>query len=151
MSTPARLPPFAALAVASISLMLIGGIDLAARVPGHPSLTVPAVLVAAGGVLTVVDLVLLARVRSFAWGTFFLVLRWALVAYAVIAGLLIFTFAYDGTPAGTMAVMAVTLAVFAVDVPAILAFTVAEHAGSPQATSAPAAASVPRARPFPEE
>lgn len=108
MSTPTRLPPFAALAVASISAMLIGGIDLAARVPGHPPLTVPAVLVAAGGVLTVVDLALLARVRSFAWGTFFLVLRWALVAYAVIAG-----------PAPTAA--------------------------------APAAASVPRSRPFPEE
>lgn len=127
-SAQVRLPPFAELAVASISLMLIGGIYLASQVPGHPGLGVPVALVAAGGALTLVDLGLLARVRDFAWKTFFLVLRWALLAYAVIAGLLIFTFAYDATPAGTMAVLAFTLVVFAVDVPAILAFTVAKHA-----------------------
>ncbi len=123
-----RLPPFAQLAVLSVALMLVGGIDLAARIPGHPSLAFPITMVAAGGAVTVVDLVLLARVRDFAWGKFFAVLRWALLAYAVITGLLVFTFAYDGTPAGTMAVLALTLLVFAVDVPAILAFTVARFA-----------------------
>lgn len=123
-----RLPPFAGLAVVSLVLMLAGGIDLAAQIPGRPALAAPIALVAAGGAVTLVDLGLLARVRDFAWDRFFLVLRWALAAYAVIAGLLVFTFAYDGTPGGTFAVLAVTLVVFAVDVPAILAFTVAKFA-----------------------
>ncbi len=46
--------------------------------------------------------------------------------------------AYDHTPAGTIALLAMTLAVFAVDVPSILAFTVARYAtdpGSPAAGS----------------
>jgi hypothetical protein len=123
-----RLPPFAELAVVSIALMMAGGIYLAAQIPGRPPLGVAIGLVAAGAVITAVDLALLARVKEFAWGTFFLVIRWALLAYAVIAGLLLFTFAWDGTPAGTMAVLAVTLVVFALDVPAILAFTVAKFA-----------------------
>lgn len=122
-----RLPPFAHLGVLSIALMLVGGILLASRMP-RPALAAPIALVAAGGAVTVVDLALLLRVRGFAWGTFRLVFGWALVAYAVIAGLLVFTFAADGTPAGPMAVLGLTLAVFAVDVPAILAFTVARYA-----------------------
>jgi hypothetical protein len=40
-------------------------------------------------------------------------------------GLLAFVFIHDHTPAAPMAVLAATLAVFAVDVPLILAFTVA--------------------------
>lgn len=123
-----RLPPVAELAVLSVALMLVGGVDMAAHIPGQLPLTAPIALVAAGGAVTLVDLALLARVRGFAWGTFFLVLRWALAAYAVIAGLLAFAFIYDGTPTGTMVVLAFTLLVFAVDVPTILAFTVAKFA-----------------------
>ena len=120
-----RLPPVAELAVASVALMLIGGVYLAAHLPGHPGLAVPAGLVAAGAVLTAADMVLLSRIRPFAWPVFFLVLRWGLVAYLVIAGLLAYVFIRDHTPAATMAVLAATLAVFAIDVPVILAFTVA--------------------------
>jgi hypothetical protein len=108
--------------------MLIGGVYLAAHIPGHPPLALPIALVAAGGAITIVDVALLVRIRDFAWGKFFLVLRWALVAYAVIAGMLLYVFIYDGTPATTMVVLGLTLAVFAVDVPAILAFTVARYA-----------------------
>jgi len=120
-----KLPPVAEIAIASVALMLIGGVYLAAHLPGHPGLAVPAGLVAAGAVLTAADMVLLSRIRPFAWPVFFLVLRWGLVAYLVIAGLLAYVFIRDHTPAATMAVLAATLAVFAIDVPVILAFTVA--------------------------
>jgi hypothetical protein len=131
-----KLPPVAEIAVVSIALMLVGGVYLAAQIPGHPALALPVALVAAGAFLTAADMVLLSRVRPFAWPTFFLVFRWGLVAYLVIAGLLGYVFIRDHTPGATMAVLGATLAVFALDVPVILAFTVArfqnpEQAGSP--------------------
>lgn len=123
-----KLPPIAETAVVSICLMLIGGIYLAAQLPGHPGLAVPVTLVVVGGLLTVGDMVLLSRIRPFAWGKFFLVMKWALLAYVVIAGMLEFVFIRDHTPASAMAVLTATLVVFAVDVPTILAFTVARYA-----------------------
>lgn len=125
--TRRKLPPVAEIAVASVALMLVGGIDLAARVPGRPSVVVPAVFVGAGAILTLVDMVVLSRIRPFAWPVFFLVLRWALLAYLVIAGLLEYVFVFDHTPAAALAVLTGTLVVFAVDVPTILAFTVARY------------------------
>lgn len=132
-----RLPPVDGLAVASVALMLIGGVYLAAQLPGHPGLALPVATVAVGAALTAVDLVLLSRVQPFAWPVFFLVFRWALVAYLVIAGLLGFVFVRDHTPAATLAVLVATLVVFAIDVPLILAFTVARYADPGPATAAP--------------
>lgn len=120
-----RLPPVAEVAVASICMMLIGGVYLAAQLPGRPSLVPPVTLVVLGGGLTVADMVVLGRIRPFAWSAFFLVLRWALAAYLVIAGILVFVFVRDHTPGSTMAVLTAALVVFAMDVPTILAFTVA--------------------------
>lgn len=132
-----RLPPVDGLAVVSVALMLIGGVYLAAHLPGHPGLAVPVATVAAGAALTAVDLVLLSRVRPFAWPVFYLVFRWALVAYLVIAGLLGFVFVRDHTPGATLAVLVVTLLVFAIDVPLILAFTVARYADPGPAAAGP--------------
>ena len=107
--------------------MLVGGVYLAAHLP-HPPPLAPAVgLVAAGGVLTLVALLLLSRITPFAWSVFFKVARWALLAYVVIAGLLGFTFIYDHTRGATLIVLVATLVVFALDVPAIIAFTVARY------------------------
>ena len=122
-----RLPPVAELVVASLALMLTGGVYLAAHLP-HPPPLAPAVgLLAAGAALTVVAVVLLARIRPFAWKTFVVVARWALIAYAVIAGLLAYVFVHDGTRGATLVVLVLTLFVFAADVPAVIAFTVARY------------------------
>jgi hypothetical protein len=122
-----RFPPVAELAVASVALMLTGGIYLAAHLPRHPPLGPAVGLLAAGGVLSLAAIGLLVRIRPFAWGTFFLVARWALVAYVVIAGILGFVFIYDHTRGATLAVLLLTLIVFALDVPMIIAFTVAKY------------------------
>lgn len=124
-----RYPPVAEVAVASIILMLAGGILMAARLPKPPNLTVPSILVALGGLLTLGDLVVLSRLRPFAWGTFWLVLKWALLAYVVISGLLLYVFAINHTTGATLGVLIATLVVFAIDVPVILAFTVARYTG----------------------
>ncbi|HET9078223.1 MAG TPA: hypothetical protein VFN68_14895 [Acidimicrobiales bacterium] len=123
-----KLPPVAEVAIVSICMMLIGGVYLAAQLPGRPSLVLPVVLVAVGGALTAGDMVVLSRIRPFAWPTFFLVLKWALLAYLVIAGMLEYVFVRDNTPGPAMAVLTATLVVFALDVPTILAFTVARFA-----------------------
>ena len=125
-----RLPPVAELAVASVALMLSGGVYLAAHLPNPPPLAPAIGLLSGGGALTACALVLLSRIRPFAWGTFFLVARWALLAYVVIAGLLGFVFVYDHTQGATLAVLILTLVVFALDVPAIMAFTVARYHGT---------------------
>ncbi len=122
-----RLPPVAELTVGSVALMLSGGVYLAAHLPQPPPLAPAIGLLAAGGVLTISAMVLLSRVRPFAWRTFFQVARWALAAYMVIAGLLAFVFIYDHTRGATLAVLVLTLVVFAIDVPVVIAFTVARY------------------------
>jgi hypothetical protein len=137
-SATRKLPPVAEIAVVSVMLMLSGGVYLAAHLPHPPPLTVPILLVAAGALFTIVDLVILSRIRPFAWSTFFLVLRWAILAYGVIAGLLVYVFVHDHTPASTLAVLTATLVVFAVDVPMILAFTVARFQSPEHSVASPA-------------
>lgn len=124
-----RLPPVGELVVASLALMLTGGVLMAAHLPERPPLAAPVGLLAAGALLTTVAVVALSRARPFAWGTFFLVVRWALFAYGVIAGILMFVFVKDGTSGATLAVLVATLVVFAVDVPTVMAFTVARYQG----------------------
>ncbi|MGC8627946.1 MAG: hypothetical protein ACP5VR_10450 [Acidimicrobiales bacterium] len=127
-----KLPPVTELLVASLALVLSGGVVMAAHLPGRPSLGLPTGLLAAGAVMAAVALVLLSRARPFAWGVFFLVVRWALLAYMVIAGVLMFVFIYDRTSGATLAVLVATLVVFALDVPTVMAFTVARfHEDSP--------------------
>ncbi len=123
-----RLPPVAELAVASVALMISGGVYLAAHLPSLPPLAPAVGLLVGGGVLTLVAMALLTRIQPFAWRTFFLVVRWASVAYLVIAGLLALVFIYDDTRGATLAVLMLTLVVFAIDVPMIVAFTVARYA-----------------------
>ncbi len=124
-----RLPPVAELTVASLALMLAGGVYMGALLPGSVPLGPPIGLLVAGGILTVAALALLSRVRPFAWGTFFQVIRWALLAYAVIAALLAYVFIRDGTAGAMLAILIATIALFAVDVPVVIAFTVARYQG----------------------
>ena len=137
-----KLPPVAELAVTSVALMLAGGVYLAAHLPVRPPLAPAIGLLAGGAVLTVVAMALLGRIRPFAWGTFFVVARWAFLAYLVIAGILGFVFVFDHTRGSTLTVLVLTLVVFAVDVPTVIAFTVArfEQVGSEHEPSLPAPA-----------
>jgi hypothetical protein len=132
-----RLPPVDVLAVVSMALMLSGGVYLGAHLPSRPSLAPAVGLLVGGGVLTLAAVVLLSRIRPFAWGTFFLVARWAFLAYLVIAGILGFVFIYDHTRGSTLAVLLLTLVVFALDVPMIMAFTVARYHQMSPAEGAP--------------
>jgi drug/metabolite transporter (DMT)-like permease len=123
----AELPPVKTLATVSLALIVVGGIYMAAHID-HAATLVPAtVLAVAAALVMVVNAVLLVRIRSFAWDTFLTVFGWALLAYLVIAGILEFVFVYDHTPGRQLALFSVMLALFAVDVPMLLAFSVARY------------------------
>lgn len=122
-----RLPPVAELTVGSMALVIVGGIWMASHLPARPPLGPALGLLIAGVVLLATAVVLLARIRPFAWDRLFLVARWALAAYVVIAGMLEFVFVKDGTRGSSLALLTMMLVVFAVDVPLILGFTVARY------------------------
>jgi hypothetical protein len=122
-----RLPPVTALAVVALTLVLAGGIYLAAHLPRPAPLALPVAALAASAAVLLAAAAVLARVRDFAWHTFFVVGGWTLAAYVVIAGMLEFVFILDHTPASLLAVFSLMLAVFAIDIPLLLAFSVARY------------------------
>jgi hypothetical protein len=126
-----RLPPVAELATGSLALVVIGGILLASYVPRHPPLGVPGALAAVSGALLLACVFLLSRLEEFAWRRFFVVFRWALLAYVVSAGMIGFAFVRDHTRGASLALVLVMLVIFALDVPLIIGFTVARYSSAP--------------------
>jgi hypothetical protein len=122
-----RLPPVTELGVVSMALIVAGGITIASSLPGDVSLGLPVALLAASALVMLANLVALARTPGFNWDAFFGVARWALLAYCVIAGMLWFVFVHDGTRGGVLAVLTLSLVVFAVHVPLLIGFTVARY------------------------
>lgn len=130
-----RLPPIAQLTVCSLALVVIGGILMASYLPRQPPLAVPAALTAVSAALTLTSGFLLSRLEHFAWPRFFLAFRWALLAYVISAGMIGFAFIRDHTRGAPLALVIVMLVIFALDVPAVIAFTVARYSSPPYASS----------------
>jgi len=127
-----RLPPVTQVGMVSLGLIVIGGIYLSAHLPQHVPLGPAIGLLAASAALLAGNLVALARVRGFAWGRFFAVAKWALLAYSAIAAMIEFVFVRDHIAGGTLVVLTLSLAVFAVHIPVLIGFTVAQfHTPAP--------------------
>jgi hypothetical protein len=120
-----NFPPVARLGTLTLALTVAGGVVMAANYGKAPSLVAPIALTAAAGAVLIVNVILLARAKEFAWTPFFRVLGWTLLAYLTIAGILEFVFVFDHTPAHQLALFSVLLFLFATDVPLVLAFSVA--------------------------
>jgi hypothetical protein len=135
-----KLPPVTELAMTSLALIVIGGIYLSSHLPGHVSLAPAAILLACSAGLFAVNVSLLTRVPDFAWERFFAVARWALLAYAVTAGLIEYAFLQDHVRGGALVVLTLSLVVFALHVPTLVGFTVARF-------DAPAGLESPPTRP----
>jgi hypothetical protein len=125
--TERRLPPVTAVAMVSLALIVAGGIYLSAHLPEHVPLGPAIVLLAASALLLVGNLATLARVQGFAWRRFFEIARWAFLAYAVIAGLIEYTFLRNHLSGGPLVVLTLSLVLFAVHVPTLIGFTVARY------------------------
>jgi hypothetical protein len=122
-----RLPPVTEIGAASMIAIAGGVIYLAAYLPKHAPLGVAVGLLALAAALQGANAILLARLRDFAWDRFFQVGGWALLAYAVIAGMIEYAFVYDRTRGAQLVVMTLMLALFMLNVPVLIAFTVARY------------------------
>lgn len=121
------LPPVTWMAVVTMALVIVAGVVVAAYLPRQAPLGLPIALLVVAVALLAANVVMLGRVRRFAWHTFFVVWRYAMLAYLVIAGMLVFVFVLDGTPGTLLAFLTATLVVFALDIPLLFAFSVARY------------------------
>ena len=120
-----RLPPVTEVGMASLALIVAGGIYLSSKLPNHVPLGPAIALLAASAVLLVGNMASLARVKGFAWARFVGVARWSLLAYLLIAGIVEYAFLQNHVRGGTLVVLTLSLVVFAVHVPMLIGFTVA--------------------------
>lgn len=124
MSEP-RYPPVTQLAMASLALIVAGGIYLSSHIPKHVALAPAVALLAASAVLLAVNMILLSRVREFDWTRFVQVGKWSLLAYVVIAGMIEYVFLRNHLRGGALVVLTLSVAIFAIHVPMLVGFTVA--------------------------
>jgi hypothetical protein len=127
MSEDRRLPPVTQLGMLSLSLIVAAVIYLSAHLPERVSLGPAIALLAASALLLIGNVAALWRTEGFAWGRFLEVARWALLAYSIIAGLIEYVFLRNNTSGGSLIVLTLSLLVFALTVPVLIAFTVARY------------------------
>ena len=120
-----KLPPIIEIGSAALVLCIVGVVYLSSYGFGSPDLAPAIALLVAAALVVLANVVLLSRIDPFDWQTFWTVGLWTFVAYAVIAGMLMYAFIYDQLPTGRLTLLVATLAVFAVDIPMMLAFSVA--------------------------
>lgn len=125
--TDRRFPPALELAMLSLAAVVIGGITMASYAPKRPPLVVPVILLVVAALALATAVALLNTVEGFAWGTFRRFGRWALLAYAVSAGLIEFAFVRNDTRGAPLVVVTLMLVLFALDVTVLIAGTVARH------------------------
>jgi hypothetical protein len=124
----------------SLALIVAAGIYLSSHIPGKVALGPAIVLLVLSALLLAGNLASLTRVKGFAWAKFFEVARWSLLAYAIIAGLIEYTFVRNDVSGGALAVLTLSLVVFAVHVPMLIGFTVARFWDADADADAPPAA-----------
>jgi hypothetical protein len=125
-----KYPPFTQIGMVSLALIVAGGIYLSSHLPQHVSLGAPIALLVASAALLAFNLFSLTRVKDFAWARFFQVAKWTLLAYAVIAGLILYAFLQNHLSGGPLVILTLSLLVFALEVPTLIAFTVARFENS---------------------
>ncbi len=115
------------LGAVSLGFVAIGVIYVAAYLPKRAPLSLALVFLALAVAAVVANGIVLARAREFAWWRFFEVLRWGLLAYAIVSGMLEYTFLYDHAHGAVLAILTCDLVLFMGNVALLLAFTVAAY------------------------
>ncbi len=122
-----KLPPVTQVGMLSLALIVIGVIYLSAHLPQAVPLGPAIALLSASAVLLAGNLFFLMRAEGFHRARFFQVGKWALLAYAITAGLIEFVFVRNGVSGGALVVLTLSLVIYAVHVPVLIAFTVARY------------------------
>jgi hypothetical protein len=126
------VPPVTELGAAAMVCIATGVIFSSSYLPRKAPLAVPIVLCAVAALLVVASLLLLSRVETFAWWRFRQVAGWALLAYAVIGGMIEYAFVYDHTRGSALVVLTALLVLFVLTVPLLIGFTVARFQSGPR-------------------
>ena len=132
LMTERRFPPFTQIGMGSLALIVAGGIYLSSHLPQHVALGPAIALLAASAALLAGNLLSLTRVQDFAWNRFLQVAKWAFLAYLITAGMIEYAFVRDHLSGGALVVLTLSLAVYALQVPTLIGFTVARY-DQPQA------------------
>ena len=122
-----KLPPVTEIGAASMVAVAVCVIYNAAYLPKHAQTGVAIGILVVAAALQLVNAYLLVRIRNFAWARFKQVAGWSLLAYAVIAGMIEFAFVYDHTRGTQLVILTLLLALFMLNVPVLIAFTVARY------------------------
>lgn len=122
-----KLPPVTEVGAASMVAVAVGVIYNASYLPKHAQTSGAVAILVLAAALQLLNAFLLARLRDFAWARFRQVGGWALLAYAVIAGMIEYAFVYDHTRGTQLVVLTLLLALFMLNVPVLIAFTVARY------------------------
>jgi hypothetical protein len=122
-----KLPPVTEVGAASMIAIAVGVIFNASYLPKHAPTGVAVAILAVAAGLVLVNTVLLSRIRDFAWWRFRQVGGWALLAYVVIGGMIEYAFVYDHTRGTQLVILTAMLALFMLNVPILIAFTVARY------------------------
>ncbi len=122
-----RLPPVTELGAAAMAAIAGGVVYEAAYLPKHAPSGIAFVLLALAAGIELANWLLLARVRGFAWWRFRQVFGYGLAAYVVIGGMIEYAFLYDHTRGTQLVLLTLLLALFVLNVPLLMAFTVARY------------------------
>ena len=118
-------PPVWEAGMGTLVLVVISVIYLAAYIPGRPNLIPAYILLVAATALVLLQGALIGSIDSFSRRSFHLVGGWALLAYVVIGGMIEYVFLRNNTRGQELGLLTWGLALFVLEVPIILAFTVA--------------------------
>jgi hypothetical protein len=129
--TDRREPRFTELGMLSLALIIAGGIYLSAHIPSHVPLAPAIALLIASSLVLGINFALLGRVPDFAWARFRQVAGWALLAYGISAGMIEYVFLRNHLHGGALAILTLSLVVYALQVPTLIAFTVARYDSPP--------------------
>ena len=127
MSAEQQFPKAVETVTVSLAAVVVGGVWLGSHAPRRPPLALPTILLIVAAALLIAGVFMVTRVASFSWDTFVRVGRWALLAYIIAAGMIEFAFVRNHTRGAPLAVVTGMLVVFALDVPFIIATTVARY------------------------
>lgn len=122
-----KMPPVNLIGTVALGFAIAGVTYLTSTLPEEPPFTPAIVLLALATAAVIANAITLARIQDFAWRIFFVVGGWTLLGYGLISGLLMFILIYNHLPAQQLAFQIATLCLLAVDVPMMLAFSVARY------------------------
>jgi uncharacterized membrane protein YoaK (UPF0700 family) len=127
VSADRNFPKAVEVVTLSLAAVVVGGVWLGSHAPRRPPLALPTVLLVAAVLLLSAGIAMITRFAGFSRSTFVRVGRWALLAYVIAAGMIEFAFVRNHTRGAPLAVVTGMLVVFALDVPFLIATTVARY------------------------